>query len=729
VVEAESVFVGGRGDSHRDRTEINTLSIAVNLCRHPYKVMLLVLAEAAYEAYSCGEGGLALGLVFPEERTPVEAAMSLKRCLPLPLLMLSAVVGWSAAAQTWVASGVEETGTEATEPISLHPKEVYPQIVRLSLVEGDVRVAVGKQKGQPETAPWVRAAANMPLESGFSVVTGKGRAEIEFEDASTMYLGANSALTFELLTTEDGVSTTDVVLLTGVASLHLRPTMLGEMYTLKTPTDYLRVPYGSHSDIRVNSYMDAMTVTPLAPVEIHFGDVNSSAGLIGKTFTYSSGVFVPTPATTANNFAAWDQWVAARVASRNKAMHVVMRESGLNEPLPGMADMASRGSFFECKPYGTCWAPTNGWGGAHAGPKQVNDGPPQEAVEAAQGQQTQQQPSPQDARLAMQSRQDEEQAEMDLGQQGSGGGVAPALWTEDFDAFPCSPYQFGNWMMDPGADDGLLLTGDPLWGSDWYSDDGFDWAVCHAGSWIQWHHRYVWVAGRHHHHRPPVRWVKVGNKRGYVPIHPRDGKGKDPVNLKHGIFVAQERKGEGMRRVAYEPGARVKVLADAPKEFRQPQLPTLRAAAAPALEGRPLRMTATGSRPASMIAFDSKAKGFTVTTETHEGGASRMLVSRYSSGGGPGRGGEVALRGGGNGAFGGGGGRGSSGGGGFGGGASRGSGGGGGGGGRSFGGGGSSSGGGGGSHSSGGGGGGGGSSAGSSASSASSGGGGGGSHH
>jgi hypothetical protein len=687
--------------------------------------MLPVLAEAAYEAYSCGEGGLALGLVFPEERTPAEAAMSLKRCLPLTFLMLSAVVGWSAAAQTKVVSGVEEARTEAAEPISQHPQEVYPQIVRLSLVQGDVRVAVGKQKGQPETAPWVQAAVNMPLESGFSVVTGKGRAEIEFEDASTMYLGENSALTFELLTTEDGVSTTDMVLLTGVASLHLRPTMLGEIYTLKTPTDYLRVPYGSHSDVRVNSYMDAMTVTPLSPVEIHLGDRNSSPGLIGKTFTYSNGVFVPTPVTPANDFAAWDTWVAARVASRNKAMHAVMRESGLNEPLPGMADMASRGSFFECKPYGTCWAPTNGWGGAHAGPKMVNDGPPQEAAGSAQGQQAQQQPSPQDARLAMQAQQDEEQAELGLGQQSSGGGVAPALWTEDFDAFPCSPYQFENWMMDPISDDWL---GD----DDWYSDTGYDWAVCHAGSWIQWHHRYVWVAGRHHHHHPPVRFVKVGNKRGYVPIHPRDGKGKYPVNLKHGIFVPQTRKGEGMQRVAYEPGARVKVLGDTPKEFREPQLPTLRAATAPALEGHPLRTTTTGSRPGSMIAFDSKAKGFTVTTETHEGGASRMVVSRYSSGGGPGRGGEVALRGGGNGAFGAGGGRGPSGGGGFGGGASRGSGGGGGGGRSSVGGGSSSGGGGGGSHSSGGGGGssagspgggGGGSSAGASS------GGGGGSHH
>jgi hypothetical protein len=611
--------------------------------------------------------------------------MSLKRCLTLTVL-LSAVVGWTAGAQAPVKSGVEGSGTEAEEPISLHPNEVYPQIVRLSLVQGDVRVAVGKQKGQPEAAPWVQAAANMPLESGFSVVTGKGRAEIEFEDASTMYLGENSALTFEVLTTEDGVSTTDMVLLTGVASLHLRPTVPGELYTIKTPTDYLQVPFGSHSDVRVNSYMDAMTVTPLSPVEIHLGDVNSSPGLVGKTFTYSNGEFVPTPASATNNFAAWDQWVAARVAARSQAMRVVMKESGLSEPLPGMADMAAKGRFFECKPYGTCWEPTNGWGGVAKGPKMMSDGPPQEAAGTAQGQQpsdaAQQQVNPQDARLAMQAQQDEEQAEMGLGQQG--GGVAPVAWGEDFDAFPCSPYQYENWMMDPIGYD---WVGD----ADWTSAYGFDWAVCHAGSWIYWNHRYAWVAGRHPHHHCPVHWVKVGGKTGYVPIHPRDSKGKEPVNLKHGIFVQETRKGAGMQRVALESGARIKVLSDAPKEFREPQLPTLKAAVAPALEAHPLRSSTTLSKP-SMIAFDSKARGFTVTTEMRQGGASRTVVSRYS-GGGPGRGGEVALRGGGNGAFGGGGGR-TPGGGGFSGGGSRGSIGGGGG--RSFGGGGSSGGGGGG---------------------------------
>ncbi len=361
-------------------------------------------------------------------------------------------------------------------------------------------------------------------------------------------------------------------------------------------------PYGSHADFRINSFMDAMTITPQAPAEIHVGDLNTMQAMVGKTFTYNHGVFVPTPAGTANSFAAWDQWVAARVAARAAAMHAVMKESGLKEPLPGMADMNARGSFFPCQPYGTCWEPTNGWAKAPAA-KMVNDGPPpaegaptaEASAQAQQGQPKQAPPTQEQLRaldaaqnggLAARAQMDEQQAEGQM----QGGGVAPAMWVEDDQIFPCSPYSLQNWMtLDPMTGAAVVLASDVVYDDGWYSDYGFDWAVCHAGSWIYWHHRYAWVAGDHRHHHCPVHWVKVGGKLGYVPIHPHDGQGKEPGNLKHGIFVPTDRKGGGMERVAYDPGARVKVLAETPKEFRQPQLPTLRAVTAPSLEARILR--------------------------------------------------------------------------------------------------------------------------------------------
>ena len=127
--------------------------------------------------------------------------------------------------------------------------------------------------------------------------------------------------------------------------------------------------------------------------------------------------------------------------------------------------------------------------------------------------------------------------------------------------------------QDPMTGESVILASDVVWNDDWFDGYGYDWAVCHAGSWIYWHHRYAWVAGRHRHHHSPVRWVKVRGKLGYVPIHPRDVPKREPENLRHGIFMqerrAEEREGgwSGWRTIRDE---HVKVLDDTPREFRGP---------------------------------------------------------------------------------------------------------------------------------------------------------------
>ena len=113
----------------------------------------------------------------------------------------------------------------------------YAQIVRISYVEGDVRIARGEEKEKPADATWEKAVANLPLETGFSLVTGTGRAEIEFEDASTLYLGENSVLTFNDLHTTSGVPYTDLGLLSGTVSLNLHSYIPGDKFFLRTPTD------------------------------------------------------------------------------------------------------------------------------------------------------------------------------------------------------------------------------------------------------------------------------------------------------------------------------------------------------------------------------------------------------------------------------------------------------------------------------------------------------------
>jgi hypothetical protein len=136
-----------------------------------------------------------------------------------------------------------------------------------------------------------------------------------------------------------------------------------------------------------------------------------------------------------------------------------------------------------------------------------------------------------------------------------------------------------------------LIARDPLTGKDTvlrtdldpYASP-YDWAVCHAGFWIHREHRYVWVAGTRRHHHCPVRWVKYGGSKGFVPLHPHDVAGKTPLNLKHGIFQTTGRKGESVEHVAFNPGKPVKLLDTSPKEFLKPYFPPLQHAETPRLE-------------------------------------------------------------------------------------------------------------------------------------------------
>jgi hypothetical protein len=62
--------------------------------------------------------------------------------------------------------------------------------------------------------------------------------------------------------------------------------------------------------------------------------------------------------------------------------------------------------------------------------------------------------------------------------------------------------------------------------------------------------------------------VKYQGKLGYVPSHPRDERGKPPVNLRHGIYQLTSKPTHPVDRVAFEGKSPPKSLDSTPKEFR-----------------------------------------------------------------------------------------------------------------------------------------------------------------
>ena len=235
--------------------------------------------------------------------------------------------------------------------------KVDPEIVRLSYVQGDVRFSRGDSKGPDLNKQWEVAIANLPILQNYSVATGDGRAEIEFEYGSTVYLAENSVLIFQTLTVRNGLPSTVLDLGTGTATVKVLP-IPNELFDITTPTDRLRFP--SASFIRVDSYLDAMALTPQENGSMN---INQMAGgtvrmVKGRTIAYRNGIPIQLGGVDHSGTPAdWDGWVAARVAQRETDTAAALKASGLTSFVPGLTDLYNGGTFFACAPFGTCWEP------------------------------------------------------------------------------------------------------------------------------------------------------------------------------------------------------------------------------------------------------------------------------------------------------------------------------------------------------------------------------------
>jgi hypothetical protein len=459
------------------------------------------------------------------------------------------------------------------------PDQTYPQIVRISYLEGDVRIARSSENEKSKNPAWETAVMNLPLHEGDSIVTGKdGRAEIEFEDASTMYLAENSVLNCIDMHTTGGVPHTELALVSGTITTHLDSLMGGETFLLRTPSENILTRYPEKSDLRVTSYLDGIGVASLSGGALNVTGASKLDMTSGKTVFISEGHRVSSAedAGKAQDFSAYDAWVADRHAARTSAVSEVMQEAGLQKPIPGMADMKKQGHFFECPPYGMCWQPDA----------------PQARPTLAAG------PTPPPTPKT---------ASPSAG--GTPNGSQPySTW------FPC----FQAW----GYPKGWGMYGVPPINQS--SMVPYAWAVCHTGEWIPYNNNYAWVAGTKRHHHCPVRWVKVGHDPVPIPIHPRDVKGKPPIN-RVGLEPVKGKDG-GIRvtPIKIEPGKTLQVMKDPPRDFRHPLQPVLARAEAPRMQMQALHDNAKAgitARTAIPMTFNHQ-QGFVTSHQVMQGGRS-----------------------------------------------------------------------------------------------------------
>jgi hypothetical protein len=236
----------------------------------------------------------------------------------------------------------------------------YARIVRLSYVSGDVQIVRTDKSNN-----WEPASLNMPVQQGFALGTNNGRAEIELEHGSTIWLAENSVLQFTEMALSNGGRITRMTLSQGVATFDASLAN-GDVFEVETPS--FKITPANKSQFRVDMFSEGGAVSV-------FGgkvSVNSAKGdeevPKGQTFAMNSKATLTAlkrnPATD-----EWDHWVSSRATAQVNGQNQALGYT--NAPFTyGMGDMGSYGAWNYFPGFGYGWQPfgmSAGWAPFMAG--------------------------------------------------------------------------------------------------------------------------------------------------------------------------------------------------------------------------------------------------------------------------------------------------------------------------------------------------------------------------
>lgn len=231
----------------------------------------------------------------------------------------------------------------------------HARIIRLSLVQGDVRFARDIQ-GDPLTAQnatWEAAELNLPIRQGYVLATDKGRAEVEFENGAMAFIGDNTVLEFYDLSLEDGAKNTRLVLRQGTASFFVNPS--NRDYFSVTGGDFT-VEAGERSSFRLDNFDDGSVVNVLKGRVSVLRKDKPTALAKGQSLSVRANDDNSASIGHLPDSDDFDRWVSGRVDSVTTATNAARQY--VNSPYSsGLADLYTYGSFYPVSGYGNCWRP------------------------------------------------------------------------------------------------------------------------------------------------------------------------------------------------------------------------------------------------------------------------------------------------------------------------------------------------------------------------------------
>jgi hypothetical protein len=242
------------------------------------------------------------------------------------------------------------------DPIASFADSSHIRIIRLSLVQGEVRFA-RDIKGDPlasQNAAWEAAELNLPIRQGYVLSTDKGRAAVEFENGSMAFLGEGTVLEFYDLSLEDGAKTTRLILRQGAASFYVNPAN-GDYFSV-TGGDF-SVEADGRSTFRLDNFDDGSTVNVFKG-RISVIRKNQNTALVkGQSLSMraSDSASVSIGQATAED--DFDRWVSAEVNTTQVAVNAAQPYVGPGNYSSGLASLYTYGGFSPCGGFGNCWRP------------------------------------------------------------------------------------------------------------------------------------------------------------------------------------------------------------------------------------------------------------------------------------------------------------------------------------------------------------------------------------
>lgn len=531
-----------------------------------------------------------------------------------------------------------------------------PEMVWLNYADGQVKFSPGHDGDPQLRKEWIPAHPGQVMQDGYTLVTEQGRADIEFEDGSLLFLAEHSALEFDTLWSSPKGFVSYISLLTGMLTVaHSSHGML----SLGTPTMTMRF-VGSETT-RLQCALDGVLIQQIAGTHPIVTRSGTTVLQPGESAVYVDHQLIPlAPMETAGEqelipqWAAgtvrqpesrppapndeWDQRVALRMTQQRALVTKGLQESGLMETIPGLAGLVQSGRFFDCAPYGRCWDPNE---------------VPQPIVPA-----------------------------VPAVTEHSAGAATPLLAAEAMptvameDAYPQSTDTIRNATILVNS---TMLTRCPMqaWevtvaGQQPSTQDVPQYAPCFAGSWPspapapQWtsndpcyyfdsvtlqrifrpecYNFTTWVVGRRHRHN--CRFVKFGHHRiGFVPRHPGDRAGQPIAKPKSGILTLTMERGtlragieappaKGVHVVGNVPGSMQHAVDRAVEHASSVERPVIEAKLVESMVPHGVFERSHGAAPRNVTAihFDYHSQSFVGLSSI--GGGSHSVVVAHAGGGG-----------------------------------------------------------------------------------------------